>query len=61
LFNEGFRTLPAIFGINETVKGYVPLHFKTPETPKSRGVIPHIKHFGIDNMKVEDVSDFSTW
>ena len=30
-FNEGLRKLPAIVGIKETVKGYVPHHFNTPE------------------------------
>ena len=31
-FHEGLRHLPAIVGITDTVKGYVPLHLNMPET-----------------------------
>ena len=60
-FNEGLRTLPAIFGINETVKGYFPNHFNTPEKHTYVGIIPDIKHFGANNMKVADLPDFNKW
>ena len=60
-FNEGLRKLPAIFGIKETVKGYFPHHFNTVENQNYIGVIPDIKYFGVDNMKVEDILVFNEW
>ena len=60
-FNEGLRKLPAIFGIKETVKGYFPHHFNTVENQNYIGVIPDIKYFGDNNMKVEELPDFNKW
>jgi hypothetical protein len=60
-FNEGLRTLPAIVGIKETVKGYVPHHFNIEEHNNYIGVIPDIKYFVCNNMKVEDLPDFNKW
>ena len=55
------KTLPAIFGIKETVKGYFPHHFNTPENQNYIGYIPEMKHFGANAMKVEDLLDFNKW
>jgi hypothetical protein len=60
-FNEGLRKLPEIFGIKETVKGYFPHHFNIEEHNNYIGVIPDIKYFGCNNMKVEDLPDFNKW
>jgi hypothetical protein len=61
LFNEGLRTLPAIFGIKDTVPGYFPHHCNTPDNRICAGEIPYTKHSGVDHMQVEDVAAFNTW
>jgi hypothetical protein len=61
VFNEGLRTLPAIFGIDDTVHGYFPHHCNTPENHNYIGETPDITQVGVDNMKVEDVSASNTW
>ena len=61
IFNKGLRKNPAIFGTKETVKWDFPHHFNTPENQTYIGYIPDIKHFGANNMKVEDVSHFNKW
>ena len=60
-FQSGLRKLPAIFGIKETVKGFFPHHFNTPENQNYIGIIPNEAAFGYRNTKPEEHEEFLSW
>ena len=52
-FTSGLRALPSTYGI-DTIKGFFPHHFNTPENQDYVGTIPKPEMFGAATAQPDD-------
>ena len=60
-FNTGLANLPALFGLNELVKGFFPHLFSTREHQDYKGEMPDEQYYDPDGMKEARRTEFFEW
>ena len=59
-FLSPLADLSNTYGI-DTIKGFFPHHFNTPENQNYVGRFPSIDYYGPKNMSPEKIADFNKW